>query len=94
MKTFNACVRRVLLYSCESRIVTEAIKKKLQAVVNKCPRYSLKIWWPEKITNIELWRITGQPFINLEVNRRKFVRLGHTQRKGYDESHDLEPTGQ
>jgi hypothetical protein len=94
MKTFNACVKRVLLYSFESRIVTEAIKNKLQAVVNKCPRYILMIWWPEKITNIELWRITGQSDINLEVSRRKFVWLGHTQRKGYDENHDLEPTGQ
>jgi hypothetical protein len=65
--------------------VTEVIKTKPQPFVNRCLRYILKIRWPKKITNAELWRITGQSGVNLEIRRRKFGWLGHTLRKGYDE---------
>ena len=44
-------------------------------------RRILRIHWPEKITNIELWRKTNQRPIDEEIVRRRWGWLGHTLRK-------------
>jgi hypothetical protein len=49
--------------------------------VNRCLRYILRIWWPNIISNKDLWKITGQEYINLEIRKRKFRWIGHTLRK-------------
>ncbi len=49
MKLFNACVKSVLLYGCETWYVTYNIMQKLQALVNRFPRNILAIWWTKKL---------------------------------------------
>ena len=41
----------------------------------------LRIWWPNIISNKDLWRVTGQEDINLEIGKRKLRWIGHTLRK-------------
>jgi hypothetical protein len=60
IKIFSDCVESVLLYGCQTWMVTEVIKRKMQAYVNSCLRHILRIWWPRKISNIDLWRETNQ----------------------------------
>jgi hypothetical protein len=36
IKLFNACVKLVLLYGCKTWFVTNNIRQKLQAFVNRC----------------------------------------------------------
>jgi hypothetical protein len=83
IKIFNACVKSVLLYGCETWLVTSEIRHKMQTFVNRCLRYILRIWWPNIISNTDLWRVTGQEDINLEIRKRKFRWIGHTLRKEY-----------
>jgi hypothetical protein len=52
--------------------------------VNRCLRYILRIWWPNIISNKDLWKVTGQEHINLEIRKRKFRWIGHTLRKEED----------
>ena len=59
--------------------VTNEIKCKIQTFVNRCLRYILRIWWPNIISNRDLWKATEQEDINLEI--RKFRWIGHTLRK-------------
>jgi len=54
---------------------------KIQTFVNRCQRYILRIWWPNVIFNKDLWRVTGQEDINLEIRKRKLRWIGHTLRK-------------
>jgi hypothetical protein len=49
--------------------------------VNRFLRYILRIWWTNIISNKDLWKVTGQEDINLEIRKRKFRRIGHTLRK-------------
>jgi hypothetical protein len=49
--------------------------------VNRCLRYILIIWWPNIISSKDLWKITGQEDINLEIRKRKIRWIGHTLRK-------------
>ena len=80
IKIFNACVKSVLLYGCETWLVTSEIGCKIQIFVNRCLRYILRIWWPNIISNKDLWRVTNQEGINLEIRKRKFRWIGHTLR--------------
>jgi hypothetical protein len=55
-------VKSVLLYGCETWLATNEIQRKIQTFVN---RYILRIWWPNIISNKDLWKVTGQEDINL-----------------------------
>ena len=46
-----------LLYGSETWRLTKGLEQKLQGFINKSLR--LRIWWPRKISNKELWRQTG-----------------------------------
>ena len=81
IKIFNACVKSVLLYGCETWLVRNEIQRKIQTFVNRRLRYILRIWWPNIISNKDLWKATGQEDINLEIRKRKFRWIGHTLRK-------------
>jgi hypothetical protein len=81
IRIFNACVKSVLLYGCETWLVTNEIQRKIQTFVNRCLRCILRIWWPNIISNKYLWKVTGQEDINLEIRKRKFRWISHTLRK-------------
>jgi len=81
IRIFNAWVKSVLLYGCETWLVKKEIQRKIQTFVNKCLRYILRIWWPNIISNKVLWKITGQEDINVEIRKWKFRWIGHTLRK-------------
>ena len=57
------------------------ITNNTQIFVDRCPRYILRIWWPNIISNKDLWRVTDQEGINLGIRKRKFRWIGHTLRK-------------
>ena len=81
IRIFNACVKSVLLYGCETWLVTNEIERKIQTFVNRRLRYILRIWWPNIISNKDLWKAKGQENINLEIRKRKFRWISHTLRK-------------
>jgi len=81
IRIFNACLKSVLLYGYETWLVTKEIQRKIQTFVNRCLRYILRIWWPNIISNKDLWKVTGQGDINVEKRKRKFRWIGHTLRK-------------
>lgn len=78
---FNACVKSVLLYGCETWHVTNAITTRIQTFINRCLRRILGIWWPRTISNEQLWRITEQNTIEKDILKRKYGWIGHTLRK-------------
>jgi len=54
------------------------MSNKLQTFTNQCLRKILKINWPEKISNRELWARTEQECIPAEIAGRKWNWIGHT----------------
>jgi hypothetical protein len=56
IRIFNACVKSVLLYGCETWLVTNEIQRKMQTFVYRCLRNILRIWWPNIISNKDLWK--------------------------------------
>jgi hypothetical protein len=48
-------------------------------------RKILRIFWPDQITNKELWKCTKQPRIDFQIRKRKWGWLGYTLRKPIDD---------
>lgn len=81
LRIFNSNVKAVLLYGAETWLTNRTVINKLQVFVNKCLRRILGIFWPERITNEELWSQTKQESIEMTVRRRTWRWIGHTLRK-------------
>ncbi len=82
IRIFNSNVKSVLLYGAETWKTTAECNRKIQAFIGRCLRRILGIWWPNRISNQELWEQTNQiPPIN-QLKKRKWTWIGHTLRKG------------
>lgn len=81
LRIFRTNCLSVLLYGCETWKVTDSIVSKLQVFVNRCLRRILKIFWPNVISNEELWRRTNMEKISQIITRRKWNWIGHTLRR-------------
>jgi hypothetical protein len=57
------------------------IVNKVQVFVNKCLNRILRIWWPNKLSNEQLWERTKLKTISSCVMKRKWGWIGHTRRK-------------
>ena len=83
LRIFNSNVKSVLLYGAETWRTTKATSSKLQTFINRCLRHILGIYWPNTITNEELWQTTQQEQIETQIRRRKWGWIGHTLRKPF-----------
>lgn len=81
IRLFNSNVKSVLLYACETWRVTSEINRKLQVFVNNCLRSIVNRHWPNTISNVELWKLTEQQPVDIDVRERKWRWLGHTLRR-------------
>ena len=78
---FNSNVKSVLLYGSETWKHTKALDHKLQVFINRCLRNILRIRWPDRISNQDLWKRTRQKPITTTIKERKWKWIGHTLRR-------------
>ena len=78
---FNANVYSVLLYGCQTWLATKSVTHSLQVFVNRCLRKILSIFWPNTISNQDLWQRTHQLPIDLEIKSSQWEWLGHVLRR-------------
>jgi hypothetical protein len=74
-------VKAVLLYSCETWKNSKSVTAKLQVFINKSLRKILRIFWPDQMTNEELWKRTKQPRLYLHITKCKWGWLDNALRK-------------
>ena len=80
-RIFNSMVKPVLLYGAETWRTTLNTMTRLQTFINICLRKILRIRWPNKISNLELWQRTRQHPVEEDVIQRRWRWFGHTLRK-------------
>ena len=83
LRLFESNVKTVLLYGSETWRHTKRLDNKLQVFINTCLRRILRIRWPERISNNELWRRTKQIPITDVVRQRKWRWIGHILRRDH-----------
>ena len=81
LRVFGSNVKAVLLYGSETWQLTRGLKQKLQVFINKSLRNILRIWWPRRIRNEELWRQAEQRPVEQEIRQRAWGWMGHTLRR-------------
>ena len=81
LRIFNSNIKSVLLYGSETWRLTKALLSNVQSFLNKRLRQIIGIFWPNVITNEELWARTGQEDVETTIKRRKWRWIGHTLRK-------------
>jgi len=55
--------------------------RKLQSFHTSCPRKILHIFWPKKISNNELFKLTDQEDMRIIITRRRWSWVGHVLRR-------------
>ena len=77
VKIYQPCVLSVLLYGSECWRMTVADLKKLQTFHTTCLRKIARIFWPRKISNADLLKLTRQEDISITLVRRRWQWIGH-----------------
>lgn len=85
LQIFNSNIKSVLLYGCETWKVTRNNSRQIQVFVNRCLRKIAGIFYPNIISNENLWKLTKQKRVSEEIGRRKWGWIGHTLRKNEDD---------
>ena len=70
----------VLLYGCESWILTKDLKKSINAFATSCFRIMLHIKRTDRVPNTELYRMVRSGPLASTVLRRQLTFLGHLLR--------------
>jgi hypothetical protein len=81
LRLFNTNVKSILLYGAETWKTTKNLINEIQAFINRCLRRILKIHWPKKVSNEELYRKTNQEPVKKTIIYSKWLWIGHTYRK-------------
>ncbi|XP_068631969.1 uncharacterized protein [Battus philenor] len=57
--------------------VDKYISHRLLVFVNNCLRRILCTYWPEKVSNVDLWKCCGEMPIDQQIKRHKWNWIGH-----------------
>lgn len=80
IKLYNSNVKSVLLYGSECWRVVSTEMAKISSFHNSCLRRICKVFWPNKITNEDLYKRTNCKNIEKEIQQRRLKWLGHVLR--------------
>ncbi|KAK2154488.1 hypothetical protein NP493_2181g00005 [Ridgeia piscesae] len=84
IRLYNSNVKSILLYGSECWRVVKGDMAKVDAFHNRCLRKICRIFWPNKISNVDLCKKTGCNSAVLEIKRRRLRWLGHVLRMPQD----------
>ena len=80
-KSAAAAVLAILLYGCESWILTENLEKSLNSFATNCYRIMLNIRRLDKKRNEDIYKMVAQEPLAVIVQQRQLRFLGHCLRK-------------
>ena len=80
VRTFTAYISSIFLYNSELWSLTKTQENNIDAFHRKQLRHTINIYWPKKITNIELYKLTKTEPWSRTIKRRRLNWLGHMMR--------------
>ena len=84
IRLYNSNVKSIQLYGSECWRVVKGDMAKIDAFHNRCLRKICRIFWPNKISNVDLYKKTDCNSAVLEIKRRRLRWLGHVLRMPQD----------
>jgi len=80
MRLYNSCVRSRLLYNAGVSAYTRIQLDRIDAAHRRHLRRLLGIYYPERISNQELYKQTDSKPISVDITELRWTMLGHTLR--------------
>ena len=80
IRVLNTYVKSIFLYNCEIWTVTKEIENSIDVFQRTLLRRTFKIFWPDKVSNMELYVRAGMTEWSREVKKRRLKWLGHLLR--------------
>ena len=80
IRIYNSNVKSVLLYGSECWRVIQSNMKRLDAFNNRCLRRICGIYWPNVISNKDLFKVTKTRCLTDDIKCRRMRWLGHVFR--------------
>ncbi len=84
IRLYNSNVKSVLLYGSECWRVIQSDMRRIEAFHNRCLRRICCIFWPNQISNMDLYERTGCQSVVKEIKYRRIRWLGHVLRMDQD----------
>jgi hypothetical protein len=81
IRLFNSNVMPVLLYGAEMWRITGTDSKRLDVLQRTCLRRILGVFWPQTISNEELYSRTGTTPVSETIKMRRWKWIGHILRR-------------
>ena len=81
IKIFESNVISVLLYGCESWKINKYNEKRIDTFIQKCLRRILKIYYPNMISNEELYKLAKIQKVSDTIRYRRRRYIGHILRQ-------------
>ena len=80
LRIFRACVLPVFLYGSEVWHITQSLERRLCTFYHRCLRTIIGINLGDRMSNIQLLQITGQPNLEDILRRNRLRWFGHANR--------------
>ena len=90
-RVYCACVRLVLLYAAETRVLTGKLEGLLVRCNQRMLRYVAKVRWQDRVSNEEVQRRCGVEDLEDRLSRARLRWFGHVRRR--EEGHILRVGG-
>ena len=76
----DAYITSIFLYNSELWSLNKNLESTVDVIQRNLLRRTLQIFWPKKISNAELYRITNQQPWSTTIQKRRLSWLGHLMR--------------
>ena len=85
LKIFQTTCLPVLLYGCETWVITKSLSQYLDSYLTNCLRIILGIKRLDRVPNSELYRLTQLRPVTQTIQEKQLRWIGHILRKALDE---------
>ena len=85
LNIFRTSCLSILLYGCESWVLTQKLEDYINSYATNCYRIILGICYQDRVSNATIYQMTNQQPLSHLIQKRQLKWLGHILRKPNDE---------
>ena len=78
---FSTSCLSILLYGCESWVITQQLEQMLDSFATNCYRVMLSLKRSDRVSNSDIFKLVGMERLTSIIQRRQLQYVGHCVRK-------------
>ena len=81
IQIFSTSCLSILLYGCESWVITQQLEQMLDSFATNCYRVMLSLKRADRVSNNDIYKLVGMDRLTSTIQRRQLQYVGHCIRK-------------